>query len=68
MINMRVNSEQSFENDLYNVNEVLRKRYSQLAREYFLIVELVLDPSHQEVNIFRCANFEGRFHIVAIRP
>ena len=46
MINMCIHSEQSFEYNLYNIHEILRERYSQSTWKYFLIIQLVLYPSH----------------------
>ena len=54
MVDVRIDSEQSLEDHLNDVHKVLREGNSQLAGEDLLVVELVLDPSHQEVNVLRC--------------
>ena len=52
MVNMRIHSEKSFEYHLNDIQKVLRERHSQLTRKQVLIIQLVLHPGHQEVNIF----------------
>ena len=46
VINMRIYSEQSFENDFNYVHEVFWEWDTKSAWEYFFVVELVLNPGH----------------------
>lgn len=68
MIDVGVYSEKSFENHLDNVDEVFGERYSKGAREYFFIIQLVLHPGHQEIDVLAGTDFQGSFDIVAICP
>ena len=52
VVNVSVYSEQPFENHLHNIYEILWECNSDLTREQMLIVQLILDPSHQEINVF----------------
>ena len=51
MVYVCVNSEQSFENDLHNIQEVLGKGDSNLTGKEIFIIELVLYPGHQKVDV-----------------
>lgn len=68
MIDVGIDSEKSFENHLDNVDEVFGERHSKGAREYFFIIQLVLHPGHQEVDVLAGTDFQGSFDIVAICP
>ena len=68
MVDVGVNSKQPFEDHLDDVGEILWERYAKRTREYFLIVQLVLDPRHQEINVLSSTDFERRFDIVAVCP
>jgi hypothetical protein len=57
MVDMRVHSEESLENYFDDVNEVFREGNSKLAGEDFFVVQLILHPGHQEINVLCCANF-----------
>ena len=46
VIDVRVYPEQSFENYLDNTHKVFWEGHTQLAGEYFFIIELVFNPSH----------------------
>ena len=68
MVDMRIYSKQSLEYYLDNSCKILGEWNTQLAWEDFLVIELVLYPSHQEVNILACTNFQWCFNIVSIGP
>ncbi len=68
VVDVGVHSEQAFEDHLDDVHEVLGELHSQLTGEDLLIVELVLHPSHQEVDVLSCTHLQGSLHIVAISP
>lgn len=57
MIDMSINSEEPLEDDFYDIYKVLWERDTQLARENLLIVKLIFNPSHQEINVFLSADF-----------
>ena len=52
VIDVSIHTEQSFEDDFDDAYKVFGEGNTKLAREYFFIIELVFDPSHQEVYIF----------------
>ena len=56
MVDMGIYSEQPLEDDFDDVHEVLGEGHSQLAGEYFLIIQLILYPCHQKVNVLCCTN------------
>ena len=68
VVDVRVHSEQPFEDYFDYIQEVLGEGNTKLAREDLLIVQLVLNPSHQKLNILRGANFQGRLHVVPVGP
>ena len=57
VVDVRVHTEETLEDHLDDVHEVLREGHSQGAREYFLVVQLVLYPGHQEFDVFAGAYF-----------
>ena len=68
VVDVRIHSEQTFEDDFYDCFKVSWERNTKGTREYFFVVQLILDPRHQEVNVFACADLERRFHVVSISP
>lgn len=68
MVDVGVDSEQPFENHLDDVHEVLRKRYAESAREYFLVIQLVLYPCHEELDVLTSTDLKRRLHVVSIGP
>ena len=68
MVDMCIYAEQSFEDHFYDCCEILRERNTQLTREDLLVVQLVLDPSHKEVDVLTGAYFERCLNIVTISP
>ena len=68
VVDVRIHSEQTLEDHFYDCFEVSWERNTKGTREYFFVVELILDPSHEEVNVFACADLERRFHVVSIGP
>lgn len=57
VVDMSVNSEEPFEDDLDDVGEVLREWYAEGTRENLFVVELILYPGHQEIDVFSGADF-----------
>ncbi len=51
VVNMRIYSEQSFEYHFDDVEEVLRKRGVEPRRKDCVVVELMFDPGHQEIDV-----------------
>ena len=68
VVDVCVDSEQSFEDDLDDCLEVAWEGYSEGAREDFLVVQLILHPCHQEVNVFSGADLEWCLDVVTISP
>ena len=68
VIDMGIDSEQALENYLDDIDKVLGEGDSKLTGENFLVVKLILNPSHQKINIFCCTNFQGSLDIVSVSP
>ena len=68
MIHMSVHSEQSLEDGLGVGEEVVGEGDTDLAGEEVLIVQLVLHPGHQEVNVLGCGALDWFLHLVTISP
>lgn len=68
MVDVRVHSEHPFEYGFYDLAERLRKRYSDLTRKDGLVVELRLNPSHEQVDILGRWHLERGPHVLAVGP
>lgn len=68
MVDVSVNSEQALQDSLGHRHEVLRERHSYLGREKSLIVQLVLHPGHQIVNVFGSRALDGLLNVCAVSP
>ena len=68
MIHVSVHSEQSLEDGLGVGEEVVGEGDTDLAGEEVLIVQLVLHPGHQEVNVLGCRTLDWFLHLVTISP
>ena len=54
VVDVRVHTEETLKDHLDDVQEVLWEGDTQGAGENFFIVELVLYPGHEEVDVFLC--------------
>ena len=52
VVDVSIHSEQSLEDHFDDCFEIARKWYSKGTGENLLVIELVLNPRHQEVDIF----------------
>lgn len=68
MVDMSVDTEQTFENGLGNRREVLHKRHADLGRKDRFIIELILHPGHQIVDVTRCGTFDRLLDGLTICP
>ena len=68
VVNVSVDSEQSFQNQFGDGDKVSRKGNSNLAGKESLVVYLVLYPSHQVVNVLGSRALDGLLHVLAVRP
>jgi len=68
VVDVSVHPEQSLQNGLGDRQEVLGERYSDLAREQRLVIQLVLHPSHQVVDVFGSRALDWFLDAVTIRP
>ena len=68
MINMSVDSEQSFQNQLGNRDEVLREGSTDLAGEESLVVYLVLYPGHQVVDVLGGGALDWLLDVFPVSP
>ena len=56
------------QNGLGNLQEVLGKGDSHVAREQLLVVKLTLHPSHQVVHVLRGAALDRLLYLHPVRP
>ena len=68
VVDMSIYTEESFENDSDYRSKVLWEWNTQRTREDFLIVQLILYPCHQEIDVLTSTNFQGSFNVVTICP
>ena len=68
VVDVRVHSKKSFKNYFDDVHEVLRERNTESTGEDYLVVQLVFDPCHQEINVFTCTDLEWSLDIVSVSP
>lgn len=68
VINMSIYSEESLEDHLDYIHEILWKGYAKSTWENLLVIQLVFDPCHKKVDILACTNFKWSFDVVAISP
>jgi hypothetical protein len=52
MVNVSVDTEQALENHLNDIQEIFREGHTKGTGENLLVVQLVLHPGHQEVDVF----------------
>ena len=68
VVDVSVNAEQSPEDVLHFDLKVRRERDIDSGRENFLIIELVLNPTHQTVNVLRSRDLDGLLDLDTISP
>jgi hypothetical protein len=51
VVDVSIHSEETLENDLDDIEEIFREGDTEGTGEDFLVIKLVLDPSHQEIDI-----------------
>lgn len=68
VVDVSVHPEQALEYNLDDRFEVTREGDTECAWEYLLVVELVLDPGHEKVNVLASRHLEGRFDVVTVGP
>jgi len=68
VVDVSVHPKQPLQDGLGDRQEVLGKRHADLARKQGLIIQLVLDPGHQVVDIFGRRALDGLLHAVSVRP
>ena len=54
VVDVSIHSEETRENDLDDVEEIFGEGNTEGAGEDLLVVKLVLDPCHQEIDVFLC--------------
>ena len=68
VVDVCINSEQPLEYHFDDVEEILWERDAKSTREDLFIIELILNPSHQKVDILLSAHFQWCLDIMAISP
>lgn len=68
VVDVSVNPEQALQDGFGHRHEILGKGNSDLGGEKCLIIQLILHPSHQIVNVLGCRAFDGLLNIGAISP
>ena len=54
VVDVSIHSEDTLENDLYDIVEIFWEGNTEGTGEYFLVIKLVLDPGHQEIDVLLC--------------
>lgn len=68
MINVGVHPEQSLQNRFRNLNKVFWKGNANLRREQRFVVQLILHPCHQVIDVLGRTALDRFLHRLAIRP
>lgn len=68
VVDVSVNPEQTLQDGFGHRHEVLRKWDSDLGGKKCLIIQLILHPGHQVVNVFGSGAFDRLFNICSISP
>ena len=68
VVDVSVNSEESFEDNFDDVNEVSGKGDAQLTREHLFVIELRLNPRHQKIYVLCCTYLQRGFYVMTISP
>jgi len=68
IVNVSVDSEQSLEDLLHNVSEILREGNVHSRGEDAFVIQNALDPSHKIIHVFRSRNFDGFLDSLSICP
>ena len=54
VVDVSIHSEETLENDLYDIVEIFWEGNIEGTGEYFLVIKLALDPGHQEIDVLLC--------------
>jgi hypothetical protein len=54
VVDVSIHSEETLENDLDDVKEIFWEGDTEGTGEDFLVIKLVLDPGHQEIDVLLC--------------
>jgi len=68
MVDMSIDTKQSLEDGFDNLLEILWKWYAYFGWEDCFIIQLVLHPRHEIINIFWCRHLNGFLNSCAISP
>ena len=68
VINMGVYPKQSLENSLHNGLEIWRELDANFTRKEIFVVQLILHPSHQIIDVFRSGALDGLFYRLPVSP
>ena len=68
MVNVGVDSKESFENGFNTTLKMGWKLDTNFARKESLVVQLVLDPGHQVVNVLGGRALDWFLHHLTVRP
>ena len=68
MIHVGVDSEKPLEDGLGVCEEIIWEGDPDLAGEEGLVIQLILDPGHEEVDVLGCGALNGLLHLVTICP
>jgi len=68
VVDVRIHAEQSLQYGLSGGVKVLWKRHADLGRKQGFVVQLVLHPGHQIVNVLGGAAFDGLLHGQTVGP
>ena len=68
VVDVGINTEKPLEDNLDDVHEVFGERDTKGTREDLFVIQLILHPSHQEIDILLSTDLERCLHVVSIGP
>ena len=68
VIHVSVDPEKPLEDGLGVCEEIIWEGDSNLAGEEGLVIQLILDPGHEEVDVFWCGALNWLLHLITICP
>lgn len=68
VVDVCIDTEQALQDGLGDGQEVLGERHANLGGEQRLIIQLVLHPGHEVVNVLGRGALDGLLHRVAVSP
>jgi hypothetical protein len=68
VVNVSIHSEQSLEYHFNDADEVFRKGNANLTWKDLFTIQLILNPSHQEIYVFLSRDLQRRLNGMPVSP